>query len=420
MDTANASTQTSEQSTRKGRPLLWAAVLLLIALLVPTTAAASGTARVEIHITPVGSECDLTSVLHRTVPTPRVLTGALEELLKGPTAEERAAGVTSYLFSAETAGMLRSVAIRDGVAHVDFHDLRPVIPKGPTSCGTTSLLNQLDTTATQFPTVHTARYSINGSEATFYNWLGQEVPGTSAVTATRGSLRNTATIRRARGASAELRRIRVGRHDGFDRVVFEFEGGLPAYAISYTAVARRDGSGQPIAVLGTTALQVDLQARSVDMESASFPKIFRPSGPLTPRFPTLRQVRYGGEFEAQTTFAVGLRARTGFRVLELKNPTRLAIDVAHGAKVRLLRRGSRGADVGDWQEQLNTVQFGPFAVSQRPPQGPLGVDGVFGARSDRATRTFQRAEGLHDDGVVGADTRAAMRRAIRRTAAIGV
>lgn len=50
---------------------------------------------------------------------------------------------------------------------------------------------------------------------------------------------------------------------------------------------------------------------------------------LTPRLPALRQVRYGNEFEGVSTFAPGLAGRTGFRVLELRNPNRLAIDVAH-------------------------------------------------------------------------------------------
>lgn len=397
----------------------WLTILTLLLLVVPVTAASattSGTAQVQVFFTPAGSECDVVNPYVRSVQAPAVLTGALQQLLAGPTAEERAS--TATMFSSQTAGMLRSVAIRDGVAHIDFADLRRVIPNASTACGSASLLSQLGATATQFPTVLRARYSINGDEATFYHWLQRDVPGSSAVTGTRGSLTNTAPLRRTNGGGATLRQIRVGRHNGFDRVVFEFEGDLPAYDIHYTGVAHKGGSGQPIRLIGTTALQIDLHASTIDMQAADFPRTFVPATVVTPRYPTLRQVRYGGEFEALSTFGAGLRARSGFRVLELVNPARLAIDVAHGATVRRLTDGDRGADVRDWQQQLNTVQAGAFAVSRTPSVSPLATDGVFGPDTRRASRTFQRAEGATVTGVVDAATRTAMRAALRRAAAV--
>ena len=399
---------------RAGRVMI---VLLLLALVIPTTAAAAtGTATVDVYFTPVGSECGAVRPYPREVPLPRVLTGAVEQLLAGPTAAERAAGATSFLFDDGTAGMLRSASISDGVAHIDFRDLRTVIPGASSSCGSSSLLSQLDATATQFPTVDRARYSINGSEATFYHWLQRDVPGTSQVTATRGSLTNRRTIADLDGDHATLREVRVGRHDGFDRVVFEFDGGRPGYSVRYLPVARTDGAGQPIATLGSVALQVYLQADSVDLRAEGFPFTFAPTGPITPRYPTLRQVRFGGYFEGGTTFAVGLTGRSGFRVLELTGPTRLAIDVAHGADLRNLRRGDGGPDVRDWQHRLNAVQFGAFASSPGHAQGRLATDGAFGTATVRATRTLQRAEGVADTGVVNAATRNAMYRALRRSA----
>jgi hypothetical protein len=396
---------------------VWLTILTLLTLVVPITAAGATTptADVKVYFTPAGSECDVVDPYARTVASPAVLTGALTELLAGPTAEERAA--TSTMFSGATAGMLRSVAIRDGVAHVDFADLRQVIPNASSACGSASLLAQLDATTEQFPTVLRSRYSINGSQATFYNWLQLDVPGQSTVNTTRGSLRNTATIQRTTGAEATLRKVRVGRHDGFDRVVFEFDGRRPAYTVRYTGVATTGGAGAPIPAGGTTALQIDLAAHTVDMEAADFPRTFD-NAVLTPRYPTLRTVRYGGEFEGLATFGAGLRARTGFRVLELSNPTRLAIDVAHGATVRRLDRGDRGADVADWQLQLNTVQHGPFASSRTPTFGPIATDGIFGPNTERATRVFQRAEGVAVTGEVDGATRGAMRRALTRAAAI--
>ena len=47
----------------------------------------------------------------------------------------------------------------------------------------------------------------------------------------------------------------------------------------------------------------------------------------------LRQVRYAGSFEGQTTIAVGVRARTPFRVFSLVDSRnqimRVVLDVAH-------------------------------------------------------------------------------------------
>lgn len=400
------------------------ALVSLLALLVPATAAGAtpgrnpdDAARVQVYFTPRGSECDVLSPRTRSVEKPAVATNALRSLLAGPTPWERRHGVTSLLFSEETAGTLRSVAIRNGVAHVDLSDIRPLLPEATTPCGRTSLLGQLDTTLEQFPTVHATRYAINGSQATFYHWLGLDVPGRSTVTTTRGSLDNTSALHRWRGADTTLTRVRVGRHRGFDRVVFQFDGGRPAYHIGYRGVAVKGGSGQPIALLGTTALQVGLGAHSVDLSAAGFPTTFRPTRALTPRYPALRQVRYGGEFEGLATFGVGLRGRSGFRVLELRNPTRLAIDIAHDVEVRRLRRGLRGADVRDWQQQLNAVQTGAFASSRRRAR-PLATDGVFGRSTHVATKTFQRAEGLPVTAKVDGRTRTAMRRALWRASRI--
>lgn len=403
---------------RRGRTLrVWLTILTLLALVVPVTTAAAttGTAQVNVYFTPAGSECDVAEPYTRTVTAPAVLTGALTELLAGPTAAER--DTTATMFSDATAGMLRSVAIRDGVAHVDFGDLRRAIPNASSACGSASLLAQLDATTQQFPTVLRSRYSINGSQAAFYNWLQRDVPGQSTVTTTLGSLTNTRTIQRTTGGEATLRTVRVGRHDSFDRIVFVFDGARPAYSVRYTGVATTGGAGAPIPAGGTTALQIDLAAHTVDMDAAGFPRTFD-HAVLTPRHPTLRTLRYGNEFEARATFGAGLRARTGFRVLELTNPTRLAIDVAHGGTVRRLDRGDRGADVADWQQQLNAVQHGPFASTTAPTSGPIATDGVFGSNTERATRGFQRAEGLGVTGVVDGATRSAMRRALTRAAAI--
>jgi hypothetical protein len=115
------------------------------------------------------------------VPVVRAVTGpstgprdALEWLLRGPTPEERDAGIHSW-FSAETAGALRSIEIDStGRATVDFRDLRRLIPSASSSAGSAALLLELNGTLFRFPEIRSVEYRIDGSCETFWNWLQYE------------------------------------------------------------------------------------------------------------------------------------------------------------------------------------------------------------------------------------------------------
>lgn len=111
----------------------------------------------------------------RTVAGEPGLLVALQKLAEGPTAAEKAQGLGGW-FTEATAGAVRSAKIENGVATVDFEDLRSLIPNASSSCGSAMLLTQLDQTAKQFPWVTRTRYSINGSATDFYEWLQMEVP----------------------------------------------------------------------------------------------------------------------------------------------------------------------------------------------------------------------------------------------------
>lgn len=67
---------------------------------------------------------------------------------------------------------------------------------------------------------------------------------------------------------------------------------------------------------------------------------------------------------------------------------------------RILREGSRGADVVVLQSLLNTRMM---------PTPPLKIDGVFGAATRRQVELFQLRSGLVVDGMVGPRTREALR-----------
>jgi hypothetical protein len=113
---------------------------------------------------------ELVALYRHVADSGGVLKASLTALLGGPNTAETNARITSW-FSAETAEMLRSVNLEGGHAVVDFRDLRDAIPNASTSAGSARLLEELDATVFQFPSVTTAEYRINGSCEAFTEWL---------------------------------------------------------------------------------------------------------------------------------------------------------------------------------------------------------------------------------------------------------
>ena len=82
-----------------------------------------------------------------------------------------------------------------------------------------------------------------------------------------------------------------------------------------------DGSGRPVPVAGAAALQVVINAPALGQDSHGYvgKVLAEPRADFyTPAqlagWSSLREVRYAGSFEGQTTIAVGVRARVPFRV----------------------------------------------------------------------------------------------------------
>jgi hypothetical protein len=99
---------------------------------------------------------------------------AFRDLVAGPTGEEAARGADAVIYSVATSGTVRSVTLDDGLLLVDFSDFQELIANASTSCGSMSLLSQLNTTAFQFDDVERVRYEIEGSCNVFSNWLQRE------------------------------------------------------------------------------------------------------------------------------------------------------------------------------------------------------------------------------------------------------
>jgi hypothetical protein len=139
------------------------------------------------------------------------------------------------------------------------------------------------------------------------------------------------------GVYMNLTDVRVGAHDGFDRIVFQFEepdpnpagnGGIPRFEIRQTNPPfSEDPSDTPIHVEGDAFVRIVFQGASgYDFDgNATY------DGPrrLTPGFGTLAQVVEGGDFEATNTWILGLSRPTCWELHALHDPERVVIDFHH-------------------------------------------------------------------------------------------
>jgi hypothetical protein len=164
-------------------------------------------------------------------------------------------------------------------------------------------------------------------------------PKASPCAGTRGW--GTAPKQRAASSTAALYLIRVGQHDCYDRVVFSINGPAAAgFSLRYTDVVSEDGSGTARPVAGAAALEVVVHAPALGLDDHGYvgKSLAKPgedfyTASQLAGWRSLRQVRYAGSFEGQTTVAVGVRERVPFRVFTLLDTqnqiTRVVLDIAH-------------------------------------------------------------------------------------------
>lgn len=121
--------------------------------------------------------------------------------------------------------------------------------------------------------------------------------------------------------------LRVSEHRRFDRVVIDVEGRRPGYQVRYVDKLTYDGSGEPVPLKGRKKLLVLLTpARAHGPQGGNLY-----DGPRLQQyaFPMLRGVAFLGDFEGVVSFGLTARARNGYRVFTLTDPSRLVIDLKH-------------------------------------------------------------------------------------------
>ncbi|MDY6981704.1 MAG: hypothetical protein SV422_01310 [Pseudomonadota bacterium] len=130
---------------------------------------------------------------------------------------------------------------------------------------------------------------------------------------------------RRNASTATLVATRTGVHDGFDRIVFEFDEHVPGYHIEYIdRPVRKCGSGDVTQVAGDGWLEVRMSPAKAHTDEG------RPT--LTVREHTLNlavlsELEMTCDFEGIVTWVAGVASPNRYQVRELDNPPRLVVDI---------------------------------------------------------------------------------------------
>jgi hypothetical protein len=140
------------------------------------------------------------------------------------------------------------------------------------------------------------------------------------------------------GARLTLTDVRVGTHDGFDRVTLELGGeGAAGWFTSVSEEAQNHGRGDTVELDGSHALTVALRGielppeRDGDVDpyvpedaGEDRPRIDAPAGSAV-----LTEVVVGTVFEGQKQVFLGLDDEVAYRITRFEDPERVVIDLVH-------------------------------------------------------------------------------------------
>jgi hypothetical protein len=132
--------------------------------------------------------------------------------------------------------------------------------------------------------------------------------------------------------TALLERVALGRHEGYDRVVFQFRNALPGYRVAYVQPPlREDGSGNPVEIKGAAYLVVRMEpASGFDLNTGEGVMVYKGPRRLegsAAGTSVVQELVRTGDFEAVLTWAIGLSDKVDFRVSTATSPLRLIVDL---------------------------------------------------------------------------------------------
>lgn len=129
-------------------------------------------------------------------------------------------------------------------------------------------------------------------------------------------------------SAAVLRQVKTAPHTDFDRIVFKFDGNeLPGYHIEYIDKPfRQCGSGNVVGLKGEGWLEIRFTPAQAHDENG---KLNVENRRQTPNYKIFEEIEQTCDFEADVTWVIGAALPNEYSVIELKNPTRLAVDIKH-------------------------------------------------------------------------------------------
>ncbi|MCG7291447.1 hypothetical protein MHJ98_03630 [Corynebacterium afermentans] len=119
--------------------------------------------------------------------------------------------------------------------------------------------------------------------------------------------------------------VRVGAHEGFDRVVVDLAGdGDPGWFVDYTSTPMQETVGQPLQVAGNSFLNINVDGTVYPFELGKDNDV-----PVTMAGDTgnVIDVISAGTYEGRSQVVVGLRSELPYSVQVLKDPTRVVVDI---------------------------------------------------------------------------------------------
>lgn len=119
--------------------------------------------------------------------------------------------------------------------------------------------------------------------------------------------------------------VRVGAHDGFDRVVVDLEGeGEPGWFVDYTSTPIQETVAQPLEVAGNSFLNINVDGTVAPFEMGKDNNV-----PITMAGDTgnVIDVISAGTYEGRSQVVVGLRSELPYSVQVLHDPTRVVVDI---------------------------------------------------------------------------------------------
>ena len=123
----------------------------------------------------------------------------------------------------------------------------------------------------------------------------------------------------------------MGRHEGYDRVVFQFRNTLPGYKVEYVLPPlKEDGSGNPVKIKGNFFVVVRMEpASGFDLNTGEGVMVYKGPkrlGGSTAGTSVVQELVRTGDFEAVLTWAIGLSDKVDFRVQAATSLPRLIVD----------------------------------------------------------------------------------------------